>query len=108
MNTNFRSALYPLVLLLSMGSAMADNTPAISVSYQDLNLTNASDVRVLYGRLKHAARDVCGDVPAQQLERHLAFEHCYRLSLERAVMQIDVPQLMAMYQSDTAAPTDRG
>ena len=44
----------------------------------------------------------------QQLQRHLAFEHCYRLSLERAVMQIDVPQLMAMYQSDTAAPTDRG
>ena len=117
MNTNFRSALRPLVLLLGAGSvlgaacsgpASAANGAEMAVSYQDLNLANQADVRVLYGRLKHAARTVCGDVPAEQLARHLAYERCYNAALESAVTQIDLPQLQAMYQSDTAAQTKRG
>jgi UrcA family protein len=108
MNTNFRFALRPLVLLLCAGSALAANAPDMIVTYQDLNLANQADVRVLYGRLKAAAGDVCGNVPAQELQRHRAFERCYRAALEDAVMKIDVPQLQAMYQSDTAAQTKRG
>ena len=113
MNTNFRSALRPLVLLLGAGSALgaactstpASAAPEMTVSYQDLNLANQSDVRVLYRRLKHAANEVCGNVPDAELARHLAFERCYNAALEHAVIQIDLPQLQAMYQSDTAAQT---
>jgi hypothetical protein len=47
-------------------------------------------------------------VPSQELARHLAFERCYNAALEHAVTQIDLPQLQAMYQSETAAPTKRG
>jgi UrcA family protein len=117
MNTNFRSALRPLVLLLGAGSALgaacsnpasAANAPEMTVTYQDLNLANQADVRVLYRRLKTAASDVCGNVPQIELERHLAFERCYNAALKDAVMKIDVPQLQAMYQSDTAAQTTRG
>jgi len=117
MNTNFRLTLRPLVLLLCAGSALgaacsgpasAANAPEMTVTYQDLNLANQADVRVLYGRLKAAASDVCGNVPAQQLQRHLVFERCYHAALEEAVMKIDVPQLQAMYQRDTAAQTKRG
>lgn len=110
MNTNFKFALRPLVLVLCAGSALgaacstpASAAPEMTVSYQDLNLANQSDVRVLYRRLKHAANDVCGNVPTLQLQRHLAFERCYNAALESAVTQIDLPQLQAMYQSDTAA-----
>jgi UrcA family protein len=112
MNTNFQSALRPLVLLLGAGSLLgaacsspASAAPEMTVSYQDLNLANQADVRVLYRRLKAAANDVCGNVPAQQLQRHLAFERCYNAALESAVTQIDLPQLQAMYQSDTAGQT---
>ena len=113
MNTNFRFALRPLVLVLCAGSALgaacssspASAAPEMTVSYQDLNLANVADVRVLYRRLKAAATDVCGNVPAQQLQRHLAFERCYNAALESAVTQIDLPQLQAMYQSDAAAQT---
>lgn len=80
----------------------------MTVSYQDLNLANTADVRVLYRRLKAAANDVCGNVPALELQRHLAYERCYNAALQDAVMKIDVPQLQAMYQSDTAASTKRG
>jgi UrcA family protein len=116
MNMNFRTAFRPLVLVLCAGSALgvacsdpasAADSAGMSVSYQDLNLANQADVRVLYRRLKHAASDVCGNVPEQELARHLAFERCYNAALERAVTQIDLPQLQAMYQSETA-PTNRG
>jgi UrcA family protein len=117
MNTNFRTAFRPLVLVLCAGSALgaacsepasAANGTEMAVSYQDLNLANQADVRVLYRRLKHAATDVCGNVPAQELARHLAFERCYNAALERAVTQIDVPQLQAMYQSESAPQSKRG
>lgn len=116
MITNFRSAFRPLVLVLCAGSALgaacsqpaSAATPQVTVSYQDLNLANTADVRVLYRRLKAAANDVCGNVPAQELQRHLAYERCYNAALQDAVMKIDVPQLQAMYQGDTAASTKRG
>ncbi len=107
MHTNLRLALRPLVLLLAAGSALAANAPELKVSYRDLNLANQADVRVLYRRLQAAASEVCGNVPAQQLARHLAFERCYDAALQSAVTQIDVPQLQAMHQSATAA-TKRG
>jgi UrcA family protein len=114
---NFRSAFRPLVLVLGAGSALgaacpgpaSAATPQVTVSYQDLNLATTADVRVLYRRLKAAANDVCGNVPAaQELQRHLAYERCYNAALQDAVMKIDVPQLQAMYQGDTAASTKRG
>jgi UrcA family protein len=118
MKTNFRTAFRPLVLVLCAGSALgaactaaptsAANSSEMAVSYQDLNLANQADVQVLYRRLKHAASDVCGNVPSQELARHLAFERCYNAALERAVTQIDVPQLQAMYQSETATQSKRG
>jgi len=115
MNTNFRFALRPLVLLLGAGSVLgatcsspASAAPEMAVSYQDLNLANAADVHVLYRRLKAAASEVCGNVPAQELQRHLAFERCYNAALESAVTQINLPQLQAMFQSDAAAQTKRG
>jgi UrcA family protein len=117
MNKNFRTAFRPLVLVLCAGSALgaactapasAANAPEVTVSYQDLNLANTADVRVLYRRLKAAASDVCGNVPAQELARHLAFESCYNAALQSAVAHVNLPQLQAMYQSDTAVQTTRG
>jgi UrcA family protein len=117
MNTNLLTAFRPLVLVLCAGSALGAACPApasaangseLAVSYQDLNLSNTADVRVLYRRLKHAATNVCGDVPQQELARHQAFERCYRDALSRAVMQVNLPQLQAMYQSETGADSNRG
>jgi UrcA family protein len=118
MNTNLLTAFRPLVLVLCAGSALgaactaapasAANGSELAVSYQDLNLSNTADVRVLYRRLKAAARDVCGNVPAQELARHLAFERCYNAALQSAVTQVDLPQLQAMYQSETGADSNRG
>ena len=57
MNMNFRTAFRPLVLVLCAGSALgaacssgpasAANGSEMTVSYQDLNLANQADVRVL-------------------------------------------------------------
>jgi UrcA family protein len=117
MNMNFRTAFRPLVLVLCAGSALgaacsapasAANAPDMTVTYQDLNLANQADVRILYRRLKAAASDVCGPVSAQDLSRHLNYERCYNAALEHAVMQINVPQLQAMYQSETATQPNHG
>jgi UrcA family protein len=118
MNTNLLTAFRPLVLVLCAGSALgaactaapasAASGSELAVSYQDLNLSNTADVRVLYRRLKGAARGVCGDVSQQELARHQAFERCYRDALSRAVMQVNLPQLQAMYQSETGTDSNRG
>jgi UrcA family protein len=111
-------ALRPLVLLLGAGSALgvggsgtvsAASATEITVSYRDLDLSSAPQVRVLYRRLQLAATDACGGaIPGAELSRHLAAQRCYAAALEHAVMQVDAPQLLAMYRSDPALQLKRG
>lgn len=102
-----------MVLVLGVGSALglASPTPAnshdwseIAVSYKDLDLARASDVRVLYQRLKRASSSVCGEAPAaKELSRHLAWERCYEAALDAAVTQVNAPQLLALHRSESGA-----
>jgi UrcA family protein len=110
--------LRPLVLLLGAGSALgigghdcarAATAPDVAVSYRDLDLSNAVDVRLLYHRLQRAATDACGgEIPAMEIARHRVAQRCYAAALEHAVVQIDAPQLLAMYRRDMATQPRHG
>lgn len=99
-----------LTSLLGFGAAMAasearaDPTPAVVVSYQDLNLSRPADARTLYRRLEQAASESCGTEPAGiDLARHQAWMRCYQGALDSAVLQVRAPELLAIHARARAA-----
>jgi len=92
----------PVVVLASTSSHLEPNN--VAVSYADLNLENEEDVRVLYQRLQHASKEVCGvsslKTPQSILEnsfRRRSNRQCYRKSLSNAVDKFDNEDLTLIH-----------
>jgi UrcA family protein len=93
-----------LLLGLSLGAGApvrALPVPSVAVSYADLDLANAADVRRLFQRLQHAAEVVCPEQPAiTDLSRRGAWQRCYRDALHRAVLQVKDCELLWAIERD--------
>jgi UrcA family protein len=86
------------------GGAQAAETPSITVSYRDLDLSRPGDVKVLYHRLSQAASRVCMGEPAEwDLSRHLVWSRCYYAVLDSAVTEVRSPELLALYQASRSS-----
>ncbi len=92
----------PAVVLASTSSHLEPNKA--TVSYADLNLENEEGVRVLYQRLQHASKEVCGvaslKIPESILaksSRRRATRQCYRESLSNAVEKFDNEVLIRIH-----------
>ncbi len=77
----------------------ADLSPPsrVMVGYADLDLSRPSDTQVLYQRLERASANVCGRMDPMNLGARERWQHCYRDALQRAVMQVNSPQLLALH-----------
>jgi UrcA family protein len=62
-----------------------------------LDLRQSADVRELYGRLKEAARMVCGNDYRLGLEPVADFKSCYEKALGDAIRSVNRPQLTLAY-----------
>jgi UrcA family protein len=92
-----------------LSTAYAADAPSKRVSYANLNLSRPADVQVLYMRLKTAAAGVCGRQPERlEISRYAHWRRCYEPTLHDAVMQIDAPQLLSLYQSEMSTNKVRG
>ena len=99
-----RSILFAATILaLAAGAAQAqENT--LTVSTKGLDLSVARDAKVFYGRLSHAAVELCGGAPSYFMgSQNDHFEGCYREVLKAAVAQTRAPLVTAQYEK--AAPT---
>ncbi len=92
----------PAVVLANTSSHLETNKA--TVSYVDLNLENEEDVRVLYQRLQHASKEVCGfgslKIPESILaksSRRRMTRQCYRKSLSNAVDKFDNEHLTRIH-----------
>ena len=92
----------PAVVLASTSSYLETNKA--TVSYADLNLENEEGVRVLYQRLQHASKEVCGfaslKIPESILAkswRRRVTRQCYRESLSDAVDKFDNDDLTRIH-----------
>jgi UrcA family protein len=84
-----------------LGTVYAADAPSKKVSYADLNLSRPADVQVLYKRLKIAAAGVCDKQPEPlEMSKYAHWRRCYEPALHDAVMQIDAPALLSLYQSE--------
>jgi len=70
------------------------------VHFGDLKLDTAAGAKVLYTRLNDAAYLVCGpDAELKDLVEMRAIERCQQRAIEKAVAQVNRPQLTALYDS---------
>jgi UrcA family protein len=78
-----------------------ESVRTITVSYGDLNLSSDQGSKALYGRIVSAARAVCGADEVNVRDLHaLALEQaCETRAIARAVHQVNVPTLAALYSA---------
>jgi UrcA family protein len=80
---------------------------SMTVSYAGLDLSDPAAMHTLYGRLKVAARIVCGgDISGvREVQRIFAHKACVSDALEAAVRSIDNADLTALHRSaESEAP----
>ena len=75
----------------------ADQRPLSKiVSYGDLNIDSEQGAKVLYARLRSAARDVCFPLESRDLIRS-RWQRCFDDALGSAVGQVNEARLTAMH-----------
>ena len=81
-----------------------DDVPSMSVSYAGLDLNDPAGMHTLYGRLKVAARLVCGgDISGvREVQRVFAHKACVDDALDSAVDSLDNAALTTLHQESAA------
>jgi UrcA family protein len=78
------------------------NLPSISVSYSDVSFATTQGAAKVYGRLKAAARQVCGvNDGVKDVAMIIAAHDCYQSALADAVRRIDRPALTALHTASS-------
>ena len=78
-------------------------TVKVTVSAAGVTLAEPAGVRALYGRLRQAARLVCGRGDRVGLEPAKDFAGCYEKALGDAVRSVNRPELTMVYMGDRAS-----
>src|SRR5262245_31237399 len=77
-----------------------DDQRSVTVRFADLDLDTPAGASALYGRLSHAAREVCGDpVSVIDLTQLRDIQSCRQEAIVNAVTSVDRPMLTALYDS---------
>jgi UrcA family protein len=71
----------------------------VKVSTADLNLNSEAGARVALARIRHAAKEICGDSGARtSLDQSMQLQACVNGVVERAVAASNQPTLVAVSQ----------
>lgn len=101
-------ALAPIAALTGASSAAAsaptaatgyDQSAAVLVRYQDLDLAKTQDAERLLWRIKNAALDACGapDGSLREYRAAVAGGECFKAGVARAVAEVNAPALNRLY-----------
>ena len=85
------------VAATSFAAAPSVDSPAVSVRFDDLNLTTTAGVNSLYRRISFAARQVCPDVYSRDLVVVAAGQRCQASAISEAVRKLNNPQLALVH-----------
>ena len=78
--------------------ASSEKRPSFVVHYADLDVNRSDGARVLLGRLRHAAKLVCGPSPDNRdLDQIASFTACVKVSMDHAVADVHAPLVTALY-----------
>ena len=73
-----------------------------TVHFADLDVNHAAGAAVLYGRIRYAAQEVCGDphLPGSHMISR-SWQSCVADAVNRAVVAVDRPAVTAYYRLHT-------
>jgi UrcA family protein len=74
----------------------------LKLAYAALDLSQPMGAQLLYRRLEQASANVCGRLDQVDLVTYGRWQRCYDGTLQRAVLQVNAPQLLAVYRSDAS------
>ena len=89
-------------------SSRAAAPATIEVRYAGLDVSQPVGAQLLYRRLQQAAQRVCGKLDPIDVGAYLRWQQCYDAALQRAVLQVNAPQLLAVYRSDAGHAPSAG
>jgi UrcA family protein len=82
--------------------------PSVTVAYARLDLSRPEGAQLLYRRLQQAASQVCGRIDRVDVEGYPRWQQCYDAALQRAVLQVNAPELLALYRHDAGRSRSAG
>jgi UrcA family protein len=88
-----------LCTLQVTAQAADDALPSQRVSYADLDISNPTGAKVLYGRIKVAARHVCALSGYNDLGTMQVVNKCTDRAIDKAVKDVGSPELSALRPS---------
>jgi len=102
MNTSIRTRIFTAISCV-MGtaalctalsaSAQAQDAPSKTVRFNDLDLTQSEGAKVLYTRIRAAAREVCAMSIGTDPISRLAIKGCIETAVDKAVKDVNAPML---------------
>lgn len=96
--TILASGISLLLATPAVAHPSAGKLPSLVVQYSDLDVTRKEGAVVLLDRLSHAARRVCNPEPNNKdLDGRTRYEACVKDSMDRAVADIHIPLVSALY-----------
>ena len=102
MNTSIRTKIYTAISCLMSTSALcstlsttaeAEDVPSKIVKFNDLDITTPDGAKVLYSRIRAAARDVCDVSTGNDPIFRIATKVCFDRAVDNAVRHVNAPML---------------
>jgi UrcA family protein len=81
---------------------------SVKVAYSGLDLSRPEAAQLLYRRLQQASAAVCGPLDRLDVAAYVGWRRCYDGALQRAVLQVNAPQLLAVYRRDASDLSSHG
>ncbi|HXA35643.1 MAG TPA: UrcA family protein [Steroidobacteraceae bacterium] len=105
MNRTIRTKLHTAIyctlgaaaLCIASASVQAEEAlPSKTVQFADLNITSEAGAKVLYSRIRAAARDVCHDSSGGDPILRLGVSACIAKAVDKAVKDVNSPVLTSL------------
>ncbi len=105
MNTTIRTKIYTAIscvvgaaaLCTALSTAVeAEDAPHKTVRFSDLDITKSEGAKVLYGRIRAAAQDVCEVSTGSDPILRLAVKGCIEKAVDKAVKDVNAPMLTSL------------
>ena len=102
MNTSIRTKIYTAISCLMSTAAlstalstaaMAQDVPHKTVKFNDLDITTPDGAKVLYKRIRAAAREVCDVSTGNDPILRIGTKVCIEKAVDRAVKGVNAPML---------------
>src|SRR5258708_7882186 len=102
MNTTIRTQIYTAISCVMGAAALspalstsvkAEDAPSKTVRFHDLDITKSDGAKVLYSRIRAAARDVCELSTGTDAIMRGVIKVCIEKAVDKAVKDVNAPML---------------